>query len=278
VGDFQIPAANGKRTFNIDTAKNVHAINLYWTIAGVAATYAEMIAQVSRVIVKVAGKDKYDLTGTQCLDLDRYHKLANGAFTEAGQMSISLVPQIPLDGKTLKAYAYGMLSDKDRSRRNTLVLEITMGAAVTVDQCEVELVYDDEPADVIGYHVVTKRFGTTWAAASRHRIDGIALESNALAVLAYHVHHPAAGTLTRVGLNVNDSDVISDRPLGLILKDLHDAGRTKVANYEPIDFTLSNHPTAFLDVSRLVNQYLDLTWSVAPTTYELIIPQLCFGV
>jgi hypothetical protein len=276
LGDLQVPAPGGRITFPIDIAKNVHAIHLYWTVAGVAATYAEMITDVGDIRVRVGGKLVYDMNGTEILDDLHYYTDKDGVLVDAGCMSLELTPQIGLDGDTRKAYAIGMLSDTDRSKRNTMTVEVNMlapGGGLTVDACEVQLEYDDEPADSIGYHVRTLKYGTTWAAASQQTLDQIAIESNALAVLAYHI--PTTGTLTRVALNVNDNEVISDIPVDLLNRDLQNAGRTPQAGYFYIDFTTKNDPKAFLDVSRLINQYLRLTWGVAPTGYNIIVKQLC---
>jgi hypothetical protein len=277
LGDLPvIPVAGGRTTYEIDTAKNIHAVHLLWTIAGVGATEVEMKAEIADIRVKVGGKLIYDLTATQILDLYHYYRDCDGAIVFDGQLPLIFTPMnLPLSHET-QQYAIGMLSDKDRSKRNTFVIEINMTAGpITVDACEIQLEYDDEPADTIGYHVRQLRYGTAWAAASRQTLDKIAHESNALAVLAYHVHHPTAGTLTRYDLKVNDSEVISDTPLALNNLLLQRAGRTPVADYESIDFALANHPKAFLDISRLVNEYLGLTWGVPPTGYEVIVQQLC---
>lgn len=277
LGDLTIPAASGRTVYEIDTAKNVHAVHLIWTIAGVGATEAEMKAQIGQIRVKVAGKVVYDLTATQILDLYHYFNDHQGtaAFTFSGQLPLIFTPMmLPLTNET-QMYAIGMLSDRDRSKRNTFTIEVNMTAGpITVDACEVQLEYDDELSDTIGYHIRWIPYGTTWGAASRQILDKIALESNALAVLGYHVHH-TVGTLTRFDLNVNDREVISDTPLALNNLLLHRAGRTPVAAYESIDFSLSNHPKGFLDVSALVNQYLGLTWTVAPTGYNVLVQQLC---
>jgi hypothetical protein len=277
LGDLTIPAASGRTTYNVDTAKNVHAIHLIWTIAGVGATEAEMKAQIGAVVVRVGGKIIYNLTATQILDLYHYFNDGNDAvaFTFDGQLPLIFTPMmLPLNQQT-QQFAIGMLSDRDRSKRNTLTVEVNMTAGpITVDACEVQLEYDDEPADVIGYHIRWIPDGKAWAAASKQVVDNINLESNCLAVLGYHVHH-AAGTLTRFDLKVNDSEVISDTPIALNNLNLHRAGRSPQADYESIDFSLANDARAFLDVSTLINQYLGLTWSVAPTGYIILIQQLC---
>jgi hypothetical protein len=276
LGDFTVPAASGRDIINIDTARNVHAVYLYCTVAGTAATYAEMVAEIGAIRVRLGGKLIYDLTATQILDLYHYfNDRTSVVLTDAGVLPIVFTPMmLPLTRET-QQYAIGMLSDADRSKRNTLTVEVNMTAGpITIDACEVHLETDDEPADTVGYHCRWLPYGTTWAAASLQTLDQITHESNALAVLGYHVHH-AAGTLTRFALNVNDYDVISDCPRNLWLQQLNKAQRSPVATYEHIDFTLGGDPKAFLDISRLVNEYLRLTWGVAPTGYNVLVHQLC---
>jgi len=277
LGDWQIPVASGRVTFPIDTAKNVHAVNMFWTIAGVAATEAEMAAQIGMIRVYVGGKRMWEMTAAQILALHHYYHDKDTAIVFAGQLPIKLTPaMLPLTDAT-KGYAYGMLSDRDKSKRNTFVIEVNMTAGpITVDACEMELEYDDEPADTIKYHVRWIPYGTTWPAASRQTLDQIAHESNALAVLGYHI--VTAGTVTRVEHVVNDADVISDRPLGLNNMDLLTAGRSPQAGFVHLDYATKNDPKAFLDISRLVNEYLRLTWSVAPNGYTILVQQLCVNL
>jgi hypothetical protein len=227
---------------------------------GLAATY-EMIAQIGAVRVRVSGKLIYDLTATQILNLYHYYRdQTSTALTDAGVLPLWFVPYGLIDQREAQQYAIGMLSDRDLTKRNTFSIEINMTAGpITVDACEVQLYTDDEPAQTIGYHVRWLPYGTTWAAASQQTLYQIPHEGNALAVLGYHVHH-TAGTLTRLSLTVNDYERIRDVPRTLWLQDLNVSGRSPVANYEHIDFSLANDPEAFLDVQAR-EQYLRLTWS-----------------
>jgi len=277
LGDLPtIPAAGGRTTYEIDSSKNIHAVHMIWTIAGVPATEVEMKAQIADIRVRVGGKVIFDLTATEILDLYHYFNdgLAAAPFVFAGQLPLIFTPMmLPLSHET-QEFAIGMLSDNNPSKRNTFVIEINMGAGITVDACELQLEYDDMPSDVIGYHIRWTKYGTTWPTASRQTLDKISHESNALAVLGYHVHH-AAGTLTRFDLKMNDSEVISDMPVELNDLRLHRAGRSPVATYESIDFSVANHPKAFLDISRMTNEYLGLVWGVLPGGYDVLIQQLC---
>jgi hypothetical protein len=275
LGDLPaIPAAGGKTTYSIDTARNVHGLYLKWTISGVAATGAEMAAQIGMIRVRLAGKLVWELTAQEILVLYHFYNDRFGIFTEAGVLPLIFTPlMLPL-GDDTKQYRLGMLSDRDASKRNTFTVEINMTAgAITVDACAVELETDDEPSEKIGYHIRWLRYGSTWAATSKQTLDKISLESNALAVLGYHI--PTTGTIDRLSLKINDVDKIGDTDMDIYNLFLHRAGRTPQAGYYHIDFTLANNPLAFLDVSRLINQYLALTWSVAPTGYDILIQQLC---
>ncbi len=276
LGDFTVPAASGRDIIQIDTARNVHAVYLYLTIAGVAATYDQIIAQIGAIRARIGGKLIFDLTATQILDLYHYfNDKTSVALTDAGVLPIVFTPMmLPLNRET-QQYAIGMLADDNPSKRNTFTVEVnTTAGPITIDGCEVHLETDDEPAQTIGYHCRWLPYGTTWPAASMQTLDQITHEPNALAVLAYHVHH-TAGTLTRFQLTVNDYDVISDVPRNLWLEQLNKAGRSPVATYEHLDFTLAGDPRAFLDISRKVNEYLRLTWSVAPNGYNVLVHQLC---
>lgn len=281
LADFTVPAAGGRGLIEIDTAKNVWGVKLVWGTAGGFATYANMCADIGDIRVRVAGKLILEATGTELLDLYHYYNdRTSAALTDAGVLPIWFIPYGMPDSREVQQYAVGMLSDTDKTKRNTFSIEVNMlspGGGLTVTTCEVQLYTDDEPAQQIGYHCRLLPYGTTWAAASQQTLDQIPHESNALAVLGYHVHH-TAGTLTRMSLTVDDYERIRDVPRTLWLQDLNLAGRSPVANYEHIDFALHNDPESFLDISKLVNEYLRLTWSVAPTGYRVLVHQLCKNI
>ena len=152
LGDLSVPAAGGRETFSIDTARNVHAVHLYFTSTGVASTRAEIIAEIADVRVRVGGKLIMDLTATEILDLYKYFNDDAGSFTVAGVLPLIFTPMmLPLSAES-RQYALGMLSDEDPPRRNTFTIEVNAQAAApgTVDGCEVQLETDDFPSESIG--------------------------------------------------------------------------------------------------------------------------------
>jgi hypothetical protein len=279
LGDLDVPAKGAKVTFPIDTAKNVHAVYLYWTVAGVPATAGEIKSDVGTIRVRVGGKLLWELTATEILDLYKYFNDANGALTVAGCLPLVFTPMmLPLTMQN-RQYSLGMMSETQEGKRNTFTVEVNMlsPASLTVDACEVHLKTDDFRAQTIGYHTRWLRYGTTWPAASKQTIADLPKERNNMAALSYHVAH-SVGTLTRVGLKVNDYERITDAPLALLKQLEHEAGRTPQSGYEPISFDLANDPAGFLELANAFNQYLDLTWSVAPTTYTILQHMLYRGL
>ena len=276
LGDFTVPAADGKDFIDIDTAKNLHGVYLYLTIAGTAATRAEIIAQIGQVRVYEGGVLIMDLTTTQIMDLYKYYNDKTGTFTVAGVLPLRFTPfMLPLSENT-QQYSLGMLSDTDPGKRNTFRIEINTLNPVTIDACEVFIETDDFPSRTIGYHTRWLKYGSTWAAASRQCLDKLPKESNCLAAYAYHVVD--AQIVSRISLKVNDIVRINDQPNAFLLHKLNEAGRTPQTGYTHLDFSLANDPRAFLDLTRLVNQYLDLTWAVAPTAFEVILQKLFIGL
>ena len=268
LADFAVPATGAKDQIDIDTARNVHGVYLYLAIAGTAATRAEIIAQVGVVRVYVGGVLILDLTSTEILDLYKFYNDKNGAMTVAGVLPIRFTPfMLPLSENT-QQYSIGMLSDTDPGKRNTFRIEVNMIGTVTIDSCEVHLETDDFPSTTIGYHNRILKYGNTWAAASKQVLDKIPVESNCLAAYAYHVHETQV--ISRSSLKVNDIVRLDDTPNSMLLHKLDEAGRTPQANYTHLDFAMANDPRAFLDLTRLVNQYLELTWAVAPNGYDIL--------
>jgi len=272
LADFAVPASGAKDIIDIDTAKNVHGVYLYLSISGAAATRAEIIAQVNTVRVHCGGVLVMDLTATEILDLYKFYNDRFGSFTVAGVLPIRFTPfMLPLSENT-QQYSLGMLSDTDPGKRNTFRIEVTMQGTVTIDACEVHLETDDFPSSTIGYHTRFLKYGTTWAAASKQVLDKIPVESNCLAAYAYHVHETQ--TVSTSSLKVNDIVRLDDTPNALLLHKLNEAGRTPQSGYTHLDFSMANDPRAFLDLTRLVNQYLELTWAVAPNGYDILLQKL----
>lgn len=276
LGDFAVPLTLAKDFIDIDTAKNLHGVYLYLTIAGTAATRSEIIAQVGQVRVYSGGVLILDLTATQLLDLYKFYNDKTGAFTVAGVLPLRFTPfMLPLSENT-QQYSLGMLSDTDPGKRNTFRVEVNMIGVVTIDGCEVYIETDDFPSRTIGYHSRWLQYGNTWAAASKQTLDKMPKESNCLAAYAYHI--VSAQTVSRISLKVNDVVRINDQPNALLLHKLNEAGRNPQSGYTHLDFSLANDPRAFLDLTRLVNQYLDLTWAGAPNGYQVILQKLFVGL
>lgn len=79
----QAPVAGTTVTFNIPVGEVTYSdITLYYTKTGVAATYAQMVSDITRARVKLNGITVQELTGKQFLDTFAYlgHTINNGEF------------------------------------------------------------------------------------------------------------------------------------------------------------------------------------------------------
>ena len=61
-----------KSTGIITTKNNVHAIHFFLTASGTAATRAEVLTDVGNIIIRYQGKQIFELTATQILDLFKF--------------------------------------------------------------------------------------------------------------------------------------------------------------------------------------------------------------
>jgi len=277
-GDFDLPAAGASDNIQIDTAKNVHGVDLYLTAAGTGATRAEIIAEIDKIKVWIAGVLVMDLTATEILDLYKFFNDKYGSFTVAGVLPLRFTPfMFPLTENT-QNYSIGMLNDVDPNRRNTFTIEVNMQAAApgTVDACQVHLLTDEFPKQTIGLHTRWLRYGSTWATADEQTLDKIPIDRNCLGVYGYHFHE--AQVISVLTYKLNDRILVYRQPNDLLLHLLNDAGRTPQSGYTHFDRSLCNDPRAFDDLTRNINRVISATWAVAPSGYDLLQQLLYNGL
>ncbi len=239
------------------------ALHFAPTIAGVAATKAEMIAQISKIQLIADGDTKIDLTGEDAVMLQEYYQQRSGQDAVAGG-------QLFLD---FNRPWHREISGEDGpawGTRDVRTLEMIVGLAggATIDGLQTSRIVRD--GESMGRHLCIRRRPQTFASAALQRISEWKRDLGSQ-LLAIHVKKT---TITDVLLTIDNVKEI-DCKYALLAAFRKQYERTDQvgAGYSHLDFAVRNR---IGDAIPMVAQTmdLDLTWSGAPGAYTLLLEQI----
>jgi hypothetical protein len=266
--------------FRIETLKNVHGLYLYCTVAGVAATEAEMIADIGQIRVVIGGHEIVNLTATEIFLIHHYFHDKNGvaAWVPAGQLPILFMPaDFPWSGQS-RYFRFGMKASADAKDLsiNDVRVEVTYltpGGGLTVDTVVPYLITDDDTPETIGDHMRWLRYNTTWAGTTLQDITDLPRDKAAQAVLDTTV-----GVIASFSVIKNDRFVYRNVPAEIMDAEEFRAGRNLQADITRLPFDQARDPSSMLVVSDAANLTVAPTWSTAPGAYSIIRQEIHRGL
>lgn len=254
----------------------VHAIFLRFTIAGAAATEAQIKAQISRIRLKIDGDAKIDATSTELIALNEFWQRRAGQATVVdGVLRIDLSRPWDQEISAQDGPAWGLATQNPDGSRgvDSFTAELDIAAAATIDGVEAHaLVSDAEP---LGRHLCIRRYGLYLGAAGDLEFNDFNKSAD-YGVLAMHfakVSQPeAAYVVTHVALKVDQIDELDKTPAGLLESQYRRYGCVKQAGWTHIPFCGRGRP---LDVLPLIGQdmRLKITANAALNNFDLICEQ-----
>lgn len=258
--------ASSQQSAIYDGPNTIYWANLHCTIAGVAATDAQIDAQIGNVEVKDNETIliSRDFTPLQLRGLYNHWHAKDAAWpADTGDIPIPLVPDyFPYRGQT--SY-YGLGRKSEDGKRSTFKITLTYLTPVSIDLVIPTLTLDLTETDVaLGKHIRLSQFVGQAFAGTGDRPETEVFRN--MSPISCHelLWNTATGTLTQFTVR-RDNDMIMDHiPVMALARQAHRAGFTAMANRAALHFNQNNDPTSALPLIGNPMVTITPTWGVAP--------------
>lgn len=226
------------------------------TIAGVAATRAQLETMLTTARLTVSGVEKFSV---QAIDL-----IAIAEFYRTGCIGDSGYFVIPFE----RLWNVGVSAQLDPNYgtegESSVVLELTQDGASTIDAINV-FARVNPKAEILGAHVILRRFTFNVASTGRFLYPDLPIIPGEY-LSALHIRVPVVANLTNIAL-VTDDVRFLDVPPSLLtqLYQLSNPVRTPQAAklYVSVDFASRGYDSDTLPVGLLKSQVLELEFANA---------------
>lgn len=254
--DFVGVTANGKAFARIATGQTLMVSQLVCLISGVAATDAQIAAQITNIRLLMDGVVKYELSGADALMLANFYRPWRTA--NDGTLPLFFARPWLERQDNQDAPAWGLKATDSCS------IEVTTTAA-TINS--IQLYHELAEAEELGDHIVTGRVNYNYAASGLQTINDLPTDPN----WSLHALHIVSSTV------INQIELVADRvrillgtPATLNARYRHrNAYRAVQTGYQTIDFCARNRVIDALPLSMQTLQ-LKITWNAAPNSFGLI--------
>lgn len=260
--DFQNIAANAKAICRPALGQTYLMMLFYFTIAGAAATKAQIQAQVSNIRVVVDGITKFELPGTDAIYIAEYYRpgvVGTGCVGNTGILPIFFARPWMEALQNQDAPAYGLAGI------DSFTVEITLAVAATINGIA-GFCYTTEN-EGLGEHIVTTKLGRSFGSASLETINDLPLDPD---WTLYALHFQTATVINQIEILADGARAVFGTPAVLNKRlECMNSPRLVQAGYTPVDCTPRNRN---IDAVPLIMNRLSIkpTWNAAPGAYGLI--------
>lgn len=242
---------------------------LYHTIAGVAATRAQLVAQITQVIVTVSGRELWRGSAAQLIAIQQYYSEVDTQTTFPGFLNLEFLRSWLADATRGMDAAVGLAD------QNAMQIELTYAGGATINTIAVYGVRMQLPQPT-GTAVRIVRLSASISALGVFVFPDLPLPKSGDVLLAVHVFPPVVANLTNFAYIADEVRIIDGPPafLDRNATEAHPPRTPQGANgMVSIDFTamnaLAGQAVAMNDVG---SHQLELTFAnAAPGT----VPILC---
>lgn len=266
--DFQSIGAGLRATARVPIGSTLLTTFLHFTIAGVAATRAQIEAQVSIVRITVDAENKFDLTGVQACALADFYRtgiIANGI--------LPIFWARPWMREIANVDAPGLgLAEADSAS-----IEITLAAGATIDA--IRAIHESVAGEPLGAHPVYLRQNFLFSSTGQFEITD--LPRNPLfSLFALHVQCDPS-TITDVEVVADNVQILKGTVAELNERYLLDTSPRKVQDshatpanrFFSLDWTYRNRGSDPLPLN-MQDWRIRLTFNAAPNTLPIVFEQL----
>lgn len=249
-----------------------HSFHLRFTIAGAAATAAQIRAQVSKIRLIVDGDAKIDASATELQYLHQFwNRARDGADNIVdGTLRIDVARPSDQEIDAQDGPAWGL----DANEIDNFTAEITLAGGATIDA--IDSFARVTAATPLGRHYCLRRLTENQAALGDKVVQDWNMRAD-YGVYAIHVNKawkPDGGNIVSVGLQVDQTDEISPyTPAGVIQSLYRAHGLTQQSGFAHIPFAQRGRPMEALPMIAQ-DMRLTLTTDGALGNFDLLLEQL----
>ncbi len=224
----QTPVAGATVTFNIPVGELTYSdISLNYTKTGVAATYAQMVSDITRARVKLNGVTVQELTGKQYLDSFAYlgHTINSGEFPF---LFAQPTARTPILESLTSLGTYGL-------NQASIEIDIASGATGTLAMSLNALCH--KRAEAPGFLISRKSFNLNCSVIGVNEFASLPVSIGDL--LSLHFDGSTAG-ITAVEIRLDDS-LIFEGNLTALHNRLKRYGRVPQTNYAHVEMVMRDN-------------------------------------
>lgn len=258
---FNGVAANSTTNALLPVGNTYLKLWLFFSIATVAATEAQIIAQVTNIELTLDNEQKIQLTGTEADMLANYYGSDN-ALAAVGSGFLPIFFHRPWQ-RTLAGEDGPAWGTQDVQSFNA---RVSLGAGATIDL--IEATAEQTGPEELGRHLCIRRLALTSAAAGFFVVDNF-IKDITHSTLALHIDK---ATITDIQVKA-DQVIEMDGLYGLYKQASNIYGRVPQSAFTHIDFARRNR---LQDALPMVMQDLQvrLNFSGAPSNFNVLIERL----
>lgn len=244
-------------------------LSLYHTIAGVAATRAQMVAQITQIIVTISGREVWRGSAAQLIAIQQYYSETDTQTAYAGFLNLDFLHNWLTDANRGQDAAVGLAD------QNACQIELTYGAGATINGIQVYGVRMQMPQPT-GVATRIVRGSASISALGVFVYPDLPLPKAGDMLLAIHIYPPVVANFTNLAYICDETRLIDGPPafLNRNAAESHPPRQPQDANGQvSLDFTAINGLSGNgIPLGEIGSHQLELTFvTAAPGT----VPILC---
>lgn len=270
--DMQGIAAGQKATGRIWTRQNLYSIRLRClTAAGVELTRAQILNDISDIVIRINGKPIVDCDADFLLDLQKYY----GDAESAGNVDGNII--IPFSRRHLASFEERAVYAIGAKGVNDISIEAKIDAVAQLSKIEVWGEFDNAEPREIGTHVEIERHSRTFGSIAVQQLTDLPFQGEKF--VGYFAKHFrfSPGVVGYVTVKRNGVELyyqISPKSMEAFL---NEGKRKPQTGYFHLDYCRNNSRFAFLP-GQAQSMQVDVNWTTAPTNYVIFTESIYNGI
>lgn len=246
-----------------------YKLALYHTIAGVAATRAQMVAQITQAIITISGREVWRGSAAQLIAIQQLYSEVDSVTAYPGYFGLDFLSSWLTDANRGQDAAVGLAD------QNSCQIELTYGAGATINGLQVFGVRGQQPQETgVAKRIV--RGSASISALGVFTYPDLPLPRAGDVMLAIHAFPPVVANLTNLAYVCDETRLIDAPPsfLNRMMVESHPPRSPQDANgMVSIDFTAINGLSGNgIPLGGVGSHQLELTFAnAAPGTVPILV-------